>query len=195
MTKGPARRKSRGPSASAPTSGQRRCLEAAPGDCAAGSEGGTRVGAPAHRGVRPVSTQGVRWRTVPHREGRTTASATASTAPERIPPDGPGRPRSRPFSCVTGLLSPAVRSQPWSEVPRRTARSVRLIAPAEPRVVLSGPNLAGTDTDTNEACRTTVTRRTGERAGVRTSAGQMRPRHSSRRVMASAVPGLPMASL
>lgn len=63
-----------------------------------------------------------------------------------FPPGGPGRPRSRPFSWVTGLLSPAVRSRPWSEVPRRTARSVRLIAPAEPRVVLSGPPLAGADT-------------------------------------------------
>lgn len=38
------------------------------------------------------------------------------------------------LSWVTGLLSPAVRSLLWNEVPRRT--SVRLIVPAEPRVVL-----------------------------------------------------------
>src|SRR5690348_14953867 len=32
----------------------------------------------------------------------------------------------------------------------------------EPRVVLSGPPLAGTDTDTNEVAHAAVTRRTGE---------------------------------
>src|SRR5262249_50638755 len=40
-----------------------------------------------------------------------------------------GRPRASPEPTVlwvTGLLSPAVRSHRWSEVPRRTARSVRL---------------------------------------------------------------------
>lgn len=143
-------------------------------------------------------------------------------------PVGPGRPRSRPFSWVTGLLSPAVRSRHWSEVPRRTGqRSVRLIAPAEPRVVRAGPPLAGTDTGTNEARPAPVTRRTGESRSELRSAGpgtrsasdpagpgprsasdlgcggptgpgpggQTRPRHSSRRVIARAVPGLPRASL
>lgn len=92
-----------------------------------------------------------------------------------FPPAGPERPRGRPFSWVTGPLSPAVRSLPRSEVPRRTARSVRLIAPGEPRVVLPGPPLAGTDIGTNEAVRVPVTRRTGERAAeLRCDHGRVR---------------------
>ncbi|SDC73581.1 hypothetical protein SAMN05216505_103356 [Streptomyces prasinopilosus] len=47
-----------------------------------------------------------------------------------VPPAGSGRPRSRPFSWVTGLLSPAARSPVRSEVPRRTARSAHRVAPA-----------------------------------------------------------------
>ncbi len=79
---------------------------------------------------------------------------------------------------------------------------------SEPRVVLSGPPLAGTDTTTNEAPHVTVTRRTGEsgpelrydRQGrpSGTTLGydaQMRPRHSSSNVIATDVPGLPSASL
>ncbi len=75
------------------------------------------------------------------------------------------RPRASPepaVSWVTGLLSPAVRPLPRSEVPRRTARSARLIAPESHAWFFSGPPLAGTDTGTNDAPPGTVTRRTGE---------------------------------
>ncbi|GAA1931349.1 hypothetical protein GCM10009837_66360 [Streptomyces durmitorensis] len=128
-----------------------------------------------------------------------------------------GRLRASPeptVPWVTGLLSPAVRSRLWSEVPRHT-RSVRLIAPAEPRVVFPCPPLAGTDIGTNEAAPRPVTRRTGEsgpelRSGGGSGGGagggsggrtrpphssQTRPLHSSRSVIASDVPGLPSASL
>lgn len=96
----------------------------------------------------------------------------------RVPgrrPAGSGRPRSRPFSWVTGLLSPAVRSRHWSEVPRRKERSLRLIAPVEPRVVLAGPHLADTDIETNEAPPGPVTRRTGESGSELRSAAATGP--------------------
>ncbi|GAA2620809.1 hypothetical protein GCM10010307_04250 [Streptomyces vastus] len=80
-------------------------------------------------------------------------------------------------------------------------------------MVSSGPPLAGTDTDTNEARRDSVTRIRGEGPWVRAYAelrcgdsdtggcgdsdavAQIRPRHSSSNVIASDVPGLPSASL
>jgi hypothetical protein len=107
-----------------------------------------------------------------------------------FPPVGPGRPRSRPFSWVTGLLSPAVRPHPWNEVPRHTARPVRLIAPASHAWFFRArPWLARTSPPTKRSARRSRAVRV---KGTRT---QMRPRHSSSSVIASAVPGLPRASL
>ncbi|MEV4442514.1 hypothetical protein AB0K09_26590 [Streptomyces sp. NPDC049577] len=112
----------------------------------------------------------------------------------------PGVPGTdRPW-VAAGLLSPADRSPCHrSEVPRRAwSRATHSggIRPAVPGAqknrdgshawISVGPLLAGADTGSNEAGRSTVTLRTGD--GVRT---QMRPRHSSSSVMASAVPGRP----
>lgn len=126
----------------------------------------------------------------------------------------PGVPGTdRPF-CVTGLLSPAVRSQS-AGARSHDVPEVRHTPQRSHAWFLTGPPLAGTDTRTNEAGPEPVTRRTGEsgpelRCGRPLTRGapgrtrgalarepggtQMRPRHSSSIVMASAVPGLPSAS-
>lgn len=107
---------------------------AAPGGCAAGPGGRSRwqcVSARQGRGNCRCPTEGLGAFYASCWTGGATATARSrrySVLP--LPPAGPGRPRSRPFSWVTGLLSPAVRSLSWSEVPRRTGRSVRHIAPA-----------------------------------------------------------------
>ncbi|GGV49433.1 hypothetical protein GCM10010261_26870 [Streptomyces pilosus] len=77
-----------------------------------------------------------------------------------------------------------------------TIRPVRHIAPASHAWCCSDPHLAGADTGTNEADGG------GSRTGRVRDAAQARdrtrtqilPRHSSSRVIASAVPGLPRAS-
>lgn len=141
MKKGPAGRSRGALLWSAPASGQRRCLGSGAGGLrrwsrsmavADGMAPGCACGAWEMQSLCPIGDlRGRRLlsgflRIVLDRHGLRNLPAQLRT----IPPAGPGRPRSRPFSWVTGLLSPAVRSLPWSEVPRRTARSVRLIAPA-----------------------------------------------------------------
>ncbi len=104
------------------------------------------------------------------------------------------RRRSAPGVPGTGRLlgdRAAVPCRPVTSLGRGPTtygvNPVRLIAPAEPRVVSSGPPLAGTDTSTNDELWR------GSRTGGREV--QTRPRHSSSRVMARVVPGLPRASL
>lgn len=139
-----------------------------------GGQGGRRHGegprGTAAAGPSLSAGTGVRAAPVP-RERRRGVAPLASDAcrPCRllnvgpVPSAGPGRPRSRPFSWVTGLLSPAVRSLPGAR--SHDARQIRTPhRSSEPRVVLSGPPLADTDIGTNEAARPPVTRRTGEKA-------------------------------
>lgn len=126
------------------------------------------------------------------------APATVRPSPVhfcKVRPAGPGRPRSRPFSWVTGLLSPAVRSLPWSEVPRRTARSVRLIAPVSHAWFFRARGwLARTPGPTTPGgTRSRAGRVRAMRTSVRRTPIQILPRHSSSSVIARAVPGLPSA--
>lgn len=189
----------------APVAG-RRARRRAPRDAAAGPfvrqhrcQGGTGARGSGAGGLR-------RW------SGSLIDAGTPARSGARrvrvFPPAGPGRPRSRPFSWVTGLLSPAVRSLPWSEVPRRTARSVRLIAPAShawffrARAWLArapGPTKRPAGRSRAVRVRGDAHVRPGARVRRRASGagagGQILPRHSSSRVIASAVPGLPRASL
>lgn len=222
MRRAPRRGDPRGPSRSAPTSGQRRCLRSGAGGSAAGSvvvrvSAGLRPGTLGERQWgRPLAVErdiavvcaGTRvgcsiCGCSTHRARWAEASATASTALTQIRPVGSGRPRSRPSLVVAGLLSPAVRSRLLERGPTTHVRTPHRSSGATRGFF--GPPLAGTDTDTNEARRDTVTRLTGTGHGyVRTrnsdtgtpGAGpQMRPRHSSSNVIASDVPGLPSASL
>lgn len=111
---------------------------------------------------------------------------------------------------VTGLLSPADRSLTPGRGPTTYLQYVTRPGGAT-RGFLPMPPLVGTDIRLNEGTALPVTRRTGEtgperRYGPCPASGEpfrpgaltsyhTRPRHSSRSVIASAVPGLPSASL
>lgn len=111
---------------------------------------------------------------------------------------------------VTGPLSPADRSHTPGRGPTTHLRYVTLPGGAT-RGFLPTPPLVGTDIRLNEGTALPVTRRTGEtgperRYGPCEAGGEpfrpgaahrshTRPRHSSRSVIARAVPGLPSASL
>lgn len=89
-----------------------------------------------------------------------------------------GRPRASPEPTVLLGDRAAVPCRPVTTLERgpttygTTRTSHRS---SKPRVVLSGPPLAGTDTSTNEAVRVAVTRRTGERgAELRCDRGTVR---------------------
>ncbi len=76
-----------------------------------------------------------------------------------------GRPRASPEPTVLLNDRAAVPCRPVTFLERGPTTHGTIRTPhrsSEPRVVLSGPPLAGTDTGTNEAVRGPVTRRTGE---------------------------------
>lgn len=163
MAKGPAGRNPRGPSSSsAPASGQRRCLGAAPGGCAAGLSSAVqgRVEYTALHGLA-----GSKWsflRIVLDERG----PRNRLTQPLCIFAISAGRPRASPRPAVPLGDRAAVPCRPvtFPERGPTTHGTIRTShRSSEPRVVLTGPPLAGADTGTNDTGRGTVTRRTGER--------------------------------
>ncbi len=153
----------RGTSAAGPFVGQHRrqgstgAWEAAPGGCAAGLP----------RYVVARRHGRTRWRR------RGLGSLRIVLDGKRPPqPLDPGRDGSR--RPAPGVPEPAVLLGDRAAVPCRPVTSLERgptthgtirasHRSSEPRVVLSGPRLADTDTGTNEAVRAPVTRRTGER--------------------------------
>lgn len=180
-SEGPRGTEPRGPSPSAPTSGQRRCL----GSGAGGLRRLSRVpwvGAPAHTG-RTLGLdlwQGdsalqygclLRDLGAVKPPGPSTHRAGWTRPPQPFDPAlcifavSAGRPRASPGPTVLLGDRAAVPCRPVTTLERgpTTHGTFRTShRPSEPRVVLSGPPLAGTDTTTNEAVRGPVTRRTGE---------------------------------
>jgi len=165
----------RGPSPSAPTSGQRRCLGAAPGGCAACLvRPGRRPGAHgAHGWSRPLAVRKCKQCSCLRRDLGLSTHRAGWTGPTQPFDPGlcifavsAGRPRASPEPTVLLGDRAAVPCRPATTLERgpttygTTRTSHRS---SKPRVVLSGPPLAGTDTSTNEAVRVAVTRRTGER--------------------------------
>jgi hypothetical protein len=158
---------------SAPTSGQRRCLGAAPGGCAACLvRPGRRPGAEgAHGWSRPLTVRKCKQCSCLRRDlGRCTHRAGWAGPTQPFHPRlcifafSAGRPRASPEPTVLLGDRAAVPCRPATSLERgpttygTTRTSHRS---SKPRVVLSGPPLAGTDISTNEAVRTPVTRRTG----------------------------------
>lgn len=191
----------RGPRGSAPVPGKRRCRTERRRGCAAG-EGGTEWGEPGDgvfTGLRdgagaagarpdePVAVGPGRPRDRPPFLGdRTAVPCCPVTCAGARSHDVPERYATRPSEATRGFL----RARPWlarttgpTKPERGRSRAVR---------VRAGPNAgAGTHSDASPA-------RLGYVPGavqVRPGAVQMRPRHSSSIVIASAVPGLPRASL
>src|SRR4051812_45066263 len=112
-----------------------------------------------------------------HRRQGTAGAWRAAQGGAPLPAGGgpPGPPRA----CVGSAGRPRASPEPTVLLGDRAAVPCRPVTcpgrgpttygttrtshrPSEPRVVLSGPPLAGTDTGTNEAPRAPVTRRTGE---------------------------------
>jgi hypothetical protein len=111
-----------------------------------------------------------------------------------------GRPRASPEPSVLLGDRAAVPCRPVTSLERgpTTHGTIRTShRSSEPRVVLSGPPLAGTDNETNERARgrSRAVRVRGVRTSVPGTRIQILPRHSSSMVIARAVPGLPSASL
>ncbi|CAL9505284.1 hypothetical protein SUDANB58_03538 [Streptomyces sp. enrichment culture] len=146
--KGPAGRRRGALHRSAPAPGGAGAPEAAPGSAPLVLRVARLVRPGRHRGAD--SAHG-RWPAAarPHGTARTFSA---------------GRPRAPPGPAVLSGDRAAVPCRPVtfrSEVPRRTARSARLIAPVSHAWFSSGPPLAGTDTRTNETTPAVVTRRRG----------------------------------
>jgi hypothetical protein len=174
MKKGPAGRSRGALLWSAPASGQRRCLGSGAGGLrrwsrpmavAGGMAPGCACGACGMQGPCPLrDLRGTRAALglSPHRAG-----SSWSAQPSGPASDGSaGRPRASPEPTVLLGDRAAVPCRPVTSLERgpTTHSTIRTPhRPSEPRVVLSGPPLAGTDTGTNEAAPVTVTRRTGER--------------------------------
>lgn len=179
---GPRGTEPRGPSPSAPTSGQRRC----PGSGAGGLRRllSVALSAPVRLGRRPGAF-GARGWSRPLAVGQRMATRLCvrglggflrivldghglrnrSTQPLCIFAFSAGRPRASPGPTVLLNDRAAVPCRPVTFLERGPTTHGTIRTPhrsSEPRVVLSGPPLAGTDTGTNEAVRGPVTRRTGE---------------------------------
>ncbi|MGX1271862.1 hypothetical protein RKD18_005056 [Streptomyces phaeoluteigriseus] len=224
---GPRGTDPRGPSlSSAPASGQRRCLRSGAGGSRrwlVERPRPRRVSAGAHSrratGLNLWRSVGTERRTAGQsRERRCNAVVPGGTwgflrivldergtrnrltQPLRIFAFPAGRPRASPRPAVLLGDRAAVPCRPVTSLERGPTAHGTIRTPhrpSEPRVVLPGPPLAGTDIGTNEAVRgrsrAVRVRGTPNSDATPAHRTQMRPRHSSRSVIAREVPGLPRA--
>ncbi|SDM70533.1 hypothetical protein SAMN05444921_11265 [Streptomyces wuyuanensis] len=217
--KGPAEAFPRGPRLSVPASGPRRYREAAPGGRAP-LDWVARSASP-RSGLRPdgagVRSRGRVWCAVRWGKEATGSwrAGRASAQPLRPDAAGSGRPRNRPpwgdraaVPCRP-VTRAGARSHDVPAVRHTPQRSHAWFFPSGPapgwhghRYQRSVPGPVTGRTGESPPAQTYVqgcaavhgggALRRGARGASRTA--QMRPRHSSSRVIASAVPGLPSAS-